>query len=483
MNPAHNNYDVIVIGSGPAGQNAAITAANFGARVLMVERERRVGGACVHYGTIPSKTLRETAVTLSSFRRRSGDVYKISHCQDLQIDSLMTRLNQVVEANQATADQYLNFAGVERFHGSAKFLGPHELSIRKNRGGTVCVRGENIFIATGSRPRNPDEIPIDHENILDSDSILSMNYLPQSMVVFGGGVIASEYASVFACLGVKVTMVDRFPSPMGFLDADLTRCFVKQFAASGGRFVGECNVLSVEWDGVSKVITTLDNGEIIETDKALCALGRVANTRSLGLEAAGLSLTDRGLIPVDENYQTQVPSVYAIGDTIGPPALASAAMEQGHHAAAHACNRPHTQSRFATPMGIYTIPEMASVGLNEQQARKEHGDIIVAKVDLAEVARGQIMASSVGLLKLVVDAQCQSVLGVQIVGDGATELIHLGQMAMANSTVEELASAIFNFPTLAEAYRLAAQQAIVLRSKVPAACCQPACISDSLQAS
>ncbi len=482
MNAEHNNYDVIVIGSGPAGQNAAITAANFNARVLMVERERRVGGACVQYGTIPSKTLRETAVTLSSFRRRSGDVYEISHCQDLQIDSLMTRLSQVVEANQATADQYLSFAGVERCHGTAKFLGPQELSIRKNRGGTFRVRGENIFIATGSRPRNPDEIPIDHENILDSDSVLSMNYLPQSLTVFGGGVIASEYASVFACLGVRVTMVDRFPSPMGFLDSDLTRCFHQQFIASGGRFVGECKVLSVEWDGVSRVITTLDTGEIIESDKALCALGRVANTRSLGLEAAGLSLTDRGLIPVNEHYQTQVPSVYAIGDTIGPPALASAAMEQGRQAAAHACNQLHSKSRFATPMGIYTIPEMASVGLNEHQAREEFGDVIVAKVDLAEVARGQIMASSVGLLKLVVDAQCQTILGVQIVGDGATELIHLGQMAMANSTVEELACAIFNFPTLAEAYRLAAQKAIGLRSKAPAACCEDVGVPNGVHA-
>lgn len=469
MKPNHSEYDAIVIGSGPSGQNAAIKAANLGARVLLIEREVKVGGACVQYGTIPSKTLRETAVTLSSFKRRSGDVYDISRREDLQITSLLNRLHQVVEANQSTTQSYLDFAGVEKIHGQAKFVSATEVSIRDNFGKSVIVTGERIFIAAGSRPRNPPEIPVDHEHILDSDSILSMSYLPQSLTVFGGGVIASEYASTFACLGVRVVMIDRYPTPMGFLDPDLIEIFVREFESNGGEFRGNRKVQSVSWDGISKVVTTLDNGDVIESDKALVAQGRIANTDSLGIDAAGITLTDRGFVTVDEHYQTEIPSVYAVGDAIGPPSLASSSMEQGRSAAGHAFGESqqaiHTTTSLATPMGIYTIPEMSSVGITEQQARKEHGDIIVGQVNLVDLARGQIMATKSGMLKLVSDREGKKLLGVHIVGDGATELIHLGQMAMKCTSVDELAGAIFNFPTLAEAYRMAAQN--VIRQRKP----------------
>ena len=459
-------YDAIVIGSGPAGHNAAVTAANLGARTLIIEREVNVGGSCVQYGTIPSKTLRETAVTLASFSRRSGDVYEISQQENLRTDSLMTRLHQVVSTHQATAEKHLRFAGVETIHGQAEFVSAHEILIRTPNGGCQIVRGDKIFIATGSRPRNPPEIPIDHENILDSDSVLSMTYLPQSMAILGAGVIASEYASIFASFGVRVVMLDKYPAPLGFLDADLVDTFCDHFRASGGTFMGNSKVESMEWDGVSQVVTQLDSGEIIKTDKAMVAQGRIANTDSLHLEKAGLKLTDRGLIQVDCNFQTDVKSIFAVGDTIGPPSLASASLHQGRSAASYAFAGQATPCQSKLPSGIYSIPEIASVGISEQQAKKSEQAIMVGRTDFRDVARGQIMATSGGFLKLLADEAGRQLLGVHIIGEGATELVHIGQLAIAaNMTVDELAVTNFNFPTLAETYRLAAIEIINQRNQ------------------
>lgn len=470
MNRNDTSYDIVVVGSGPAGQNAALTAAECGARVLVIEREVEVGGSCLQYGTIPSKTLRETAVTLSAFKRRSGDVYDISHQPHLQMRSLMTRLSQVVQTHQKTTGRYLDAAGIDRIHGRAAFMSPHSLQIQFNSGADQTVHGDRIILATGSRPRNPPEIPVDHENILDSDSILSMTYLPQSLTVFGGGVIASEYAATFASLGVRVVMIDKYPTPLGFLDPDLATSFTREFERNGGRFLGDCNVRSVEWDGVSRVITTLDDDTVIQSDKALVAQGRVANTDWLALDTAGVTLSDRGLIHVNDQFQTEVGWIYAVGDAIGPPALASSSMQQGRSAAFHALGRPHPKQELVTPMGIYTIPEIGCVGLNEGQAIKEFGEVLVGRVDFQDLARAQIIAASGGMLKIVSDIQGKQVLGVQIVGDGATELVHLGQMAMMTSlTIDDLAASIFNFPTLAEAYRAAALDIIRQRkTELPA---------------
>ena len=465
MNSNNNSYDMVVIGSGPAGLNAALAAAGNGARVLVIEKELEVGGACVQYGTIPSKTLRETAVTLTAFQRRSGNVYDISRQPELQIECLMSRLQQVVGAHQKSTRRYLETAGVERMHGDASFVSDHEVRVRANSGKETLVTGDVIVIATGSRPRNPPNIPVDHENILDSDSILSMTYLPRTLTIFGGGVIACEYASTFASLGVRVVMIDRYPSPLGFLDPVLVQEFLRQFKANDGLFLGNTESYSVEWDGVSSVVTTLDGGEEIATDKAFVAQGRIANTDSLGLDATGVTLSDRGVIDVNESCQTQVPWIYAVGDSIGPPALASTSMEQGRRAAHHALGIDVSHQRNPpTPMGIYTIPEIASIGMTEAAAVEANGSALVGRTLLADLARGQIMASSGGILKLVSDPQGNQVLGVQIVGDGATDLIHLGQMAMAaGMTIDDLAGSIFNFPTLAEAYRIAAIEVIRMR--------------------
>jgi NAD(P) transhydrogenase len=428
-------FDVLVLGSGPAGQKAAVQAVKAGRRVALVEQEAGVGGMCVHRGTIPSKTLRETALHLSRLRR-SAALLDFTIKPDLEVAALTTRLDEVVKAHVAYMGRQMERNG----------------SLRRIEAGT-------IFIATGSRPRTPPEIGIDHENILDSDSILSMLYLPASLTVLGGGVIACEYASIFANLGVSVTMIDRADRPLKFIDAELVGKFVGDFERSGGRFLGERNIASVEWDGVSKVVTRLSSGEVIESDKMLVALGRAAAIEGLALNAAGLKANARGLLDVDEHCRTAVPHIYAIGDVIGPPSLAATAMEQGRRAACHALGLASGGAAEMIPLGIYTLPEMACVGLSEDEAQKRFpGErILVGRGRFEEVARGQISGVQDGLLKIVADQTGGKLLGVQIVGEGATELIHLGQMALlAGTGVESFVENIFNFPTLAEAYRVAA---------------------------
>lgn len=460
------HFDVVVIGSGPAGQNAALEAADRGARVLIIEQEPKVGGACVQYGTIPSKTLRETALTLSAFQRRSGDVYRVSHDAELSIASLMKRLQEVVSAHQQTTSLCLDRAGIERAQGRARFQSSHEIKVTGVAGKNIEIHGSTIVIATGSRPRNPGNVVVDHENILDSDSILSMTYLPGSLLILGGGVIACEYASTFSSLGVQVTMLDRAAMPLSFLDSELTEYFLLKLRSHGGIFRGCSEPLSVKWDGLSAVRATLATGEILSADKAFVALGRVANVDCLGLEKAGLQQTDRGLLAVNEFCQTEVPHIYAVGDTIGPPALASASMEQGRRAVCHALGGNQSADRGSIPTGIYTIPEIATVGLTERQAREKVGTPFVSTVRFDQIARSHIMASPDGLLKLVADAEGRKLLGVQIAGDGATELVHLGQMAMLGDLpVDTFVHSTFNFPTMAEAYRLAALEIVHARER------------------
>jgi NAD(P) transhydrogenase len=451
-------YDVVVIGSGPAGQKAAVQAVKAGRRVALVEQEQGVGGMCVHRGTIPSKTLRESALQLSRLRH-SAALLDFALKPGLEVASLMARLDEVVAAHVAYMGRQLARNGVQLFHGRARFLTDRLLEVLSVDGSTRRLSADTVFIATGSRPRSPAEIPIDHENILDSDSILSMLYLPESMTVLGGGVIACEYASIFASLGVKVTMIDRADRPLKFMDPELVDKLVRDFERNGGRFLGERNIGSVEWDGASKVVTRLATGETIESDKMLVALGRAAAVEGLDLAAAGLRPNARGLLEVDVHCRTVVPHIYAIGDVIGPPSLAATAMEQGRRAACHALGLPPGSAAEMIPIGIYTIPEMASVGLSEEDAAKRFRGTpgLVGRGRFDEVARGQISGVQDGLLKIVSDPTGTKLLGVHIVGEGATELIHLGQMALlAGTGIDAFIENIFNFPTLAEAYRVAA---------------------------
>jgi NAD(P) transhydrogenase len=449
------SYDLIVIGSGPAGQKAAIQGAKAGKHVALIEQTREVGGACVYHGTIPSKTLRETALKMVQFLHAT-DVFDFRMRDDIKIASLMTRLDKVVRAHGEFMKEQINRNGIDRFHGRAQFHSDQEILVRGLDGTPTMLSAPTLVIATGSRPRVPDNISIDHENILDSDSILSLVYLPKSLTVLGGGVIASEYASIFALLGVQVTMVDTADRPLKFLDPELTDQFCQAFEETGGQYRGQQKIKAVVWDGFSKVTTSFENGEILESEKMLVALGRVANIEHLNIQKAGLTPTPRGLISVNDKCQTTVPHIYAVGDVIGPPSLASCSMEQGRRAVCHALSLDTGDAPEHIPMGIYTIPEMSSVGLSEQEAIDKFGGALVGRANFHEIARGQISGMTNGLLKMVADNTGGKLLGVHIVGEGATELIHIGQMGLLhNIDIDRFVENIFNFPTLAEAYRVA----------------------------
>ncbi len=465
-----SEWDLVVIGSGPAGQKAAICGAKAGRRVLVIEQELGVGGACVHRGTIPSKTIRETALALTSFVRRSGHVVDLSLPESVQIASMLSRLDEVVAGHERFIEDQLMRNGIERWRGRARFVSPNEIEVTSVQGDTRRARAHIVFIATGSRPRSPDNVPIDHEHVLDSDSVLSMQYLPKSLTVLGGGVIASEYASIFTALGVEVTMIDRADRPLGFVDPEIALRFLEAFERAGGKFMGSERIGKVEFDGVCSVITELESGKTVVSEKLLCALGRVANVEGLGLEAAGLTLNGAGILAVDENCATEAPGIYAVGDIIGPPSLASSAMDQGRRAACHALGLPAGNARELGPIGIYTIPEISSVGLTEEQAKLRFGGAIVGRARFDELARGQIAATKDGLLKLVCDMEGRRLLGVQIVGEGAAELVHTGQMAiLAGFDVDVFVDNAFNFPTLAEGYRVAALDVVGKRMRAAGA--------------
>jgi NAD(P) transhydrogenase len=449
-------FDIIVIGAGPAGQKAAIQGAKAGKRVALIERERGIGGSCVYRGTIPSKTLRESALQLDRLKS-AGAAFDFSLKPDIQIATLLSRLENVISAHDTFMSRQLRRNGISLLHGRAGFLDAHTIEMLTVDGGRQSLTAEAIILATGSRPRNPENIPVDHEHILDSDSLLSMIYLPRSLTIIGGGVIGCEYASIFALLGTQVTLIDRAPSPLQFMDHELVTHFVKLFEQQGGRYLGGQQILKVRWDGAAHVVTTLKDNPPVKSEKLLVALGRQANIEDLNLAAAGLTATEKGTVSVNQFCQTDVPHIYAVGDMVGAPALASKAMEQGRRAARHALNLPVGDAASTIPLGIYTIPEMASIGLDEEAARERYRNPLIGRAKFEEVARAQISGAGQGLLKMVADPSGEQLLGVQIVGDSATELVHVGQSALQQgATIESFIDNIFNFPTYAESYRIAA---------------------------
>ena len=452
------SFDVVVIGSGPAGQKAAIQAAKAGKRVAVIERERQVGGNCVHTGTIPSKSLREHAL-----RQRVRRV-------DLStepIQSLLDGVGQTIAAHDAYMSAQLERNHIALLRGRANFLDANTLALRRIDGSQGRVSAPVIIIATGSRPRTPPHLAVDHEHVLDSDSILSLAYLPRTLLVLGGGVIASEYAASFAALGCKVTQADQYERPLGFLDPELTSFYLDELKSAGGEYLSKFEAVSTRWDGVSQVRTEFTNGKVILADKVLVALGRVANVDGLHLHSAGIALSSRGHIQVDDHLQTTAKGVYAAGDVIGPPALASVSMEQGRRAACHALGLLVPQDPVSRlPVGVYTIPEIATVGLDENEAKRHFGGCVVGRARFEEIARGQINGCQRGLLKLVADPGGRRVVGVQIAGDGATELVHIGQLGLAAELdVDAYVDNVFNFPTMAEAYRIAAFDIVKQRAR------------------
>jgi NAD(P) transhydrogenase len=464
---ASPSFDVLVIGSGPAGQKAAIQAAKAGKRVAVVERDRRVGGSCVHTGTIPSKSLREHAL-----KQRVRHV----NLMDQPIQSLLDGVGVTIAAHDSYMSAQLERNDIALLRGRASFIDPHTLALRRIDGSQIMLRAPIIIVTTGSRPRAPQHLSIDHEHVLDSDSILSLAYLPRSLLVLGGGVIASEYAATFAALGCKVTQADQQEKPLAFLDPELTGFYLDELRRNGGEYISRAEALSTVWDGIAQVRTEFTDGRVILADKVLVALGRLANVDGLKLENAGIALTSRGHVQVDEHLRTTAPGVYAAGDVIGPPALASVSMEQGRRAACHALGLLVPSDHVSRmPSGVYTIPEIATVGLDEAGARKKFGGAVVGRARFEEIARGQINGSQRGLLKLVADSGGRRVVGVQIAGDSATELVHIGQLGLAAELdVDAYVDNVFNFPTMAEAYRIAAFDIVKQRGRLAPAELPPA---------
>jgi NAD(P) transhydrogenase len=457
-------FEFLCVGSGPAGQKAAIQAAKAGFRAAIIERESQVGGSCLLSGTIPSKALREQALR---YRRMQGSASSLA--VELRGDAPLSALLHGVDIVIAAQDRYLQAQlarnQVELIRGRAVFLDANRIEVQRLDGSRIVVRAPRILLATGSRPRHVPSIDVDHEHILDSDSILSLPYIPRSMVVLGSGVIACEYASIFAALGCAVTLLDKAAEPLGFLDPALRTGFLAAFLAMGGKYRGGVEVAGARFDGFSQVEVQLRGGEVLSADIVFAAFGRVANLEGIGLDRLQLAISSRGHVQVDEKYQTNIPGIFAAGDAIGPPALACAAADQGRRAALAALGLPPPAHTSLVPSGVYTIPEIACVGLSQSEAASKKIDVIVGRADFSEVARAHIAGEATGFLALLCERGTARVLGCQVIGEGATDLVHLGQAAIATgATADFFIEQIFNFPTMTEAYRIAAFDVLKQRS-------------------
>jgi NAD(P) transhydrogenase len=451
------SFDLVVIGSGPAGEKGAAQAAYFGKRVALVERGPNLGGAGVNTGTVPSKTLRESALYFSGLRQRGLYGIDYSLREGLTVQGFMHRKDAVVSAERLKIATNLAAHKIELIAGRARFEDPHTVKVLDEHGAPRYLRGEVILIATGSKPHRPPEIPFDDKTIFDSDSILQMDRIPKSMIVVGGGVIGCEYASIFTALGVEVTLVDGRERLLPFLDAEIAELLRARLASLGLSFCFQERPKATERI-TGGVRMTLASGKVVEAETALFAAGRRGAVEGLGLERAGLGINQRGNIDVNDQYQTGVSHIYAAGDVIGFPALASTSMEQGRVAMCHAFGFPYKQ-RLASqlPMGIYTIPEISAVGETEESCREKKIPYEAGRAKYANNARGQIIGESSGMLKLIFRPDNKQLLGVQIFGEGATELIHLGMAVLeSGGAIDTFIELVFNFPTLSELYKYAA---------------------------
>jgi NAD(P) transhydrogenase len=453
------DYDLLVIGSGPGGQKAAIAAAKLDRRVAVVERPDMLGGVCVNTGTIPSKTLREAILYLTGIDQREiyGQSYRVK--DEITVADLTARISHVISRENDVVRSQLARNHVTIIGGLAYFVGPHALEIDDGAGRIRKVTADKIVIATGTRPARPASVAFDDKTIIDSDGIIHLEKVPRSMVVAGAGVIGIEYASMFAALGTKVTVVEKRDRMLDFCDEEVVEALKYHLRDLAVTFRFGETVASVEKhpDGA---ITILRSGKKIPADTVLYSAGRQGMTDGLNLPAAGLSADERGRITVDEFFRTKVDHIYAVGDVIGFPALASTSMEQGRLAARHAFGEAVASSSIPQPIGIYSIPEISFVGRTEAELTDACVPFEVGVSRYRELARGQIVGDSYGVLKLLVSPADGALLGVHVFGTGATELIHIGQAVMGcGGTVEYLVDAVFNYPTLAESYKVAALDA------------------------
>jgi len=445
-------YDLAVIGSGPAGQKAAIQAAKLGKRVAIIDRPHSLGGSCIQRGAIPSKTLREAVLYYSGFYHRQA--YAAHEKKDLTMQDLMDRCEAVVANETRVVYRQLERNHVEVLEGDTYFTDPHSLRMR---GSEDSLSADNILIATGTVPTRPDVVPFEDNLIIDAEGLDTFSRLPRSLVVVGAGVIGTEYASILALLDIEVTLIDQRSRLLDFVDSEIAEALAYHMRDIGVMLTFDKEVVAIEKTSNGKVRTTFRSGKKLVSDALLYAVGRQGATQLLGLGALGIATDRRGRITVNERFQTNVPHIYAAGDVIGFPSLASSSMEQGRLAACHAFGAPTHDRPHLIPYGIYTVPEISLVGKNEQQLTEKRTPYEVGVARYREIARGQILGDKVGMLKLLFDPESRKLLGVHAIGQGVTEIIHIGQAVLAyEGTIDYFIESTFNYPTFAECYRVAA---------------------------
>jgi NAD(P) transhydrogenase len=453
------DYDLLVLGSGPGGQKAAIAAAKLGKRVGIVDRRDMIGGVCINTGTVPSKTLREAVLYLTGLSQRDqyGSSYRVK--EDITVSDLAARTQHVIARQTDVIRNQLSRNHIAMITGTGRFADANSIWVDGGSGRDIKVTSDKIVIAAGTRPARPDSVDFDDRTIVDSDGVINLQAVPRSMVVVGAGVIGMEYASMFAALGTKVTVVERRAQMLDFCDDEIVESLKYHLRDLSVTFRFGEEVAAVERHQTA-ALCILKSGKKIVADTVMYSAGRQGQTDDLALEAAGLSADKRGRIEVNANYQTSVPNIYAVGDVIGFPALASTSMEQGRLAAQHACGEPAREMHELQPIGIYTIPEISFVGKTEDELTDSATPFEVGIARYRELARGQIVGDSYGMLKLLVSPESGKLLGVHVFGTAATDIVHIGQAVMGcGGTVDYLVDAVFNYPTLSEAYKVAALDA------------------------
>jgi NAD(P) transhydrogenase len=450
------DFEMLVIGSGPGGQKAAIAAAKLGRRVAVIDRPQMIGGVSIHTGTVPSKTLREAVLYLTGLSQREmyGQSYRLK--EDITVADLTARTEHVMRREIDVVRSQLSRNQITLITGVGRFVDDHTVAVADQGGQDRVLTADRIVIATGTRPARPPSVEFDDRTIIDSDGILNMDRVPRSMVVVGAGVIGMEYASMFAALGCKITVVEQRESMLGFCDTEVIEALKYELRSLGVTFRFGETVAAVERHERG-ALTVLASGKKIAADAVMYSAGRQGLTEELGLDKAGLTADKRGRITVDKMYRTSVPHIFAVGDVIGFPALAATSMEQGRVAAYHAFDEPVHEMDELQPIGIYTIPEISFIGRTEDQLTDACVPFEVGVSRYRELARGQIIGDADGMLKLLVSPESRKLLGVHCFGTGATELVHIGQSVMGcGGTVDYLVDAVFNYPTLAESYKVAA---------------------------
>ena len=457
-------YDLVVLGSGPAGRRAAVQAAKLGKSVLVIDDRARVGGVSVHTGTIPSKTLRETVMNLSGWRERGfyGQSYRVKH--DICADDLSARLGKTLEHEIAVLEHQFARNGVACMVGKGRFTGPNSIAVVRSEDGREIeekIEADFVLIAVGTQPYRPANIPFNGTNVLDSDDFIQNPRVPRSLTVVGAGVIGLEYATIFSALDVPVTLIEPRERLLEFMDDEVIDHLVHVMRDRGMQLRLSSEVAQVRFAAGGSPICMLKDGRQVASELVLYTAGRVGATADLGLEACGLAADSRGRLKVDPvTYQTEAGHIYAAGDVIGFPSLASTSLEQGRTAACHAFGATAPTPDQCYPIGIYAVPEMSCVGMTEEEVRAKGIAYECGVARFAELSRGQIMGISSGMLKLIVDIATRKVLGVHIIGEGATELIHIGQAVInLGGGVDYFVDNSFNYPTLAEAYKVAALNA------------------------